>query len=61
MNYEIFKKSNDNSNKTKKSYIVIDAINDVELYELFQNVNVKFNAQKMCKTILHDELIKIKM
>ena len=61
MNYEQFKKTNINENKTKKSYIVIDAINDNELYDLFHKINTQYNAGNLCKKILCDELQKIKL
>ena len=61
MNFDEYKKSKENKNKTKKSYIVIDAIDDNELYDLLHKINVQYNANELCKKILHDELQKIKL
>jgi len=61
MNYEQFKKSNVNENKTKKSYIIVDAINDKNLYDLLHKINMQYNANDLCKKILYDELQKIKL
>jgi len=60
MNYELFKKTNENGNNKSKSYIIVDSEKDEKLYNLLHKLKNSFDVQNMCKTILSEELGKIK-